>query len=218
MLPTGVTVLHDSTRIYHNTSHHPNPPPISVQSMRTLGAAAADGAVSPVRLSAACEVACSWQTPGQPCLDACSFEGANSPAGPWTSITHNSLYNASPASTPQRPTVPQGVSCSSAAAVSGAHTRGGCGDTTSSAPNDGGFHPAGTCSLQGAALADWGSLSVAGPGQRVVDQEHEDDAGHTAQLHESVLRSVLGVGLDQLQAGDPEVQYEYTCCTGNMKC
>jgi hypothetical protein len=63
-----------------------------------------------------------------------------------------------------------------------------------------------------AALADWGSLSVlAGPGQSVVDQQHrQDDAGCTAQLHESVLRNVMGVGLHQLQAGDPEVNWVCT--------
>jgi hypothetical protein len=183
-----------------------------VQSVRTLGAAASDGAGSPVRLSAAlCEGADSWRTPQQPCLDACSFEVANSPAGPWTSITHNSLYNASPASTPQKPTVPQGVSCSSAVAVSGVSKYG---NTACSAPTDGAINPAGACTPQGAALADWGSLSVvAGPGQSVLHQQHpQDDAGYTAQLHESVLRNVLGVGLDQLQSGDPQVKYIRPCC------
>lgn len=140
--------------------------------------AALGGSVaSPLRLSAGSPGL--WQTPGSPVRDV-------SPVGPWTSITHNSLYNATPASTPPRPS-----GGAQAAGSSGPGAAAGC------SPGDGGHTT---------PLSQWGSLSAVAdpwPAEQQQQQQREEEA---AQLHDAVLRSVLGVGLQQLRDGGEEVR------------
>lgn len=116
-------------------------------------------------------------TPGSPGADD------GSPPGPWTSITHNTLFNASPASTPKK--LSQGAACADEAAEG----RGQAGDCVASA--GAAVSPA-AASLQ-AAL---GSLSA------VMGDEA---AAFTVQLQDAVLQSVLGVGLEDVRSGSAQV-------------
>lgn len=111
-------------------------------------------------------------------------------------VAHNSLYNSSATSTPQKPLisrVPSSIRAS--AAVGPAAVDAQAADAAHS--TEPGPETAGSSS-PGAALTQWGSQSV------VADE---------AQLHDSVLRSVLGTTLVQLQEGADEV----SCKQGRLQ-
>lgn len=159
-----------------------------------------------------------WQAPGaqqrQPSPGSPSQAG--SPAGAWTSITHNSLYNASPVSSPPRPS----PAPASSAAADGGSQAGSSGSEA--------HGPAAPSSpAVDAPLTQWGSLSVvADPWQQQQQQQEGGDVDEdeecmdemTVQLQDAALRSVLGIGLDQLRAGGEQVGgMNYTALLSNSR-
>jgi hypothetical protein len=137
-----------------------------------------------------------WQAPNDQCPSPGSPIGPASPAGPWTMVAHNSLYNSSATSTPQKPLfsrVPSAIRASAAVGATAVDVQASAA-AHSSEP---GVETAGSSS-PGTALTQWGSQSV------VADE---------AQLHDSVLRSVLGITLLQLQEGADEV----SCKQGRLE-
>jgi len=142
-------------------------------------------------------------TPRVLCNSPCS--AATSPPGPWTSITHNSLYNASPGSTPQKqagssPPRVEHAQQSCTADGAGVPTAGGAPEWPAVSPAASPQH----------ALAVQSSVVPAVAEQGLADAQQQGLANVWQQpwleVQDQVLRNVLGVGLQKVQEGAAEVR------------
>lgn len=125
-------------------------------------------------------------TPGSPGRDD------GSPPGLWTSITHNTLFNASPASTPQK--VPQGAGCANEAADAAQ-----AGDCVAGAG----------AAVSPAAASPQAALSA-------VTDADAAAAAFTVQLQDAVLQSVMGVHLEDLRSGSAQAVDAVACVLAGL--